>query len=77
MAALTGFAALLLTASVQAAELPPTDAASASANAEKDGTQERPDGDGNKGAPNAPVVRRPPDDSELESNAVVDFPQDI
>lgn len=78
MAALTGFAALLLAAaSIQAAESPPTGAASVPADAEKGEAQQRPAGEGEAGGPVAPSVRRPPDDSELDSNAIVDFPQDI
>lgn len=76
MAALIGFAALLLATSIQAAEPPPS-AASASADTEKGEAQERPAGDGEAGGPRAPSVRRPPDDSELDSNAIADFPQDI
>lgn len=76
MAALIGFAALLLAASIQAAP-PPTGAASLSADAEKGAAQERPAEEGEAGGPTAPSVRRPPDDSELDSNAIVDFPQDI
>lgn len=77
MAALIGFAALLLAASIQAAASPPTGAASLSADAEKGAAQERPAEEGEAGGPTAPSVRRPPDDSELDSNAIVDFPQDI
>lgn len=77
MAALIGFAALLLTASIQAAAPLATAEASAPADAEENRVRERPDGDGEQAGANAPAVRRPPDDSELDSNAVVDFPQDI
>lgn len=78
MAALIGFAALLLATSIQAAAAPPpTGAASLSADAEKGAAQERPAEEGEAGGPTAPSVRRPPDDSELDSNAIVDFPQDI
>ena len=77
MAALIGFAALLLAASIQAAPPPDAGAASLSADAEKGAVQERPAEEGEAGGPTAPSVRRPPDDSELDSNAIVDFPQDI
>ena len=77
MAALIGFAALLLVASIQAAAPPPTGAASLSVDAEKGAAQERSAEEGEAGGPTAPSVRRPPDDSELDSNAIVDFPQDI
>lgn len=76
MAALIGFAALLLATSIQAAEPPPS-AASASADTEKGEAQERSAGDGEADGPRAPSVRRPLDDSELDSNAIADFPQDI
>ncbi len=77
MAALIGFAALLLTASVQAAEPSPAGHAPPLVNIESDAALEPPRGNVGDVDLGKPAVRRPPDDSELDSNAIVDFPQDI